>query len=316
MSINNFIPTIWSGQILRRLKITLAYASPFVVNHDHEGEIQDYGNTVKIHGISDPTISTYTKNVVMAEPEVLNDFEVELLIDGADKFNFKVDDIDQKQTQPKVVAEAMDRAAYGLALKADQYMAAKLVAAGEAGTDFSGETMPALIGTTAAPKVVGLTDQTGHQAAYEYLVDLGVALDNQKIPRTRDRYVIVPPWFVGELSKDIRFVGYSGAAGNTVLTDGFAGDAAANGLAGRAAGFNVISSLDVPTGSGAGGAYASVVAGVPSAASFANQIVKTEALRHPNQFADVLRGLHVYGGAVTSPERIVLSHLQQASPDS
>ncbi len=195
-------------------------------------------------------------------------------------------------------------------------------AAGTTALDTGNWTTPTVTGTTSLPSpisVAAFSDPTAPKtAAYEYLVDLGVALDQVAIPRDEQRYVIVPPWFVGDLSKDIRFTGYGGAAGNTVLNDGFAGDPAANGLAGRAAGFNVITSLDLVTGTyttpsasspyaagtSASDTYWNIVAGVPSACSFADQILKVETFRNPLFFADQVRGLHVYGAHVVWPERI------------
>ena len=333
MSVDLFIPAIWSGKINRRLKIALAYGSAYCVNHDYEGDIAEYGDSVKIHAISDPTISDYTKNSTdLSSPEVLSASEAILLIDQGDYFNFIVDDIDKRQVQPQFTAEAMDRAGYGLALEVDQYVAGLMLAAiVAAGNDSFGEAIAPVVSTAVSPLPIHgagqyqeVTDVTA-TAAYEFLVDLGVALDNQKIPRSLDRFAIVPPWLLGELSKDYRFVGINGASGNTILADGFAGSPEQNGLAGRAAGFNVIASLDVPTGTfngtsaykvGAGtanGKYSAVVAGVPSATSFANQIIETEAYRSHKAFGDVLRGLHVYGCKVTNASRLVAAYVAQGS---
>jgi hypothetical protein len=324
LSTDLFIPTFWSNLILHRLKISLAYASPYCVNHDYEGEIQGAGDTVAIHGISDPTISDYVKNVDMADPETLDDWEQKLLIDQAKMWNFQVDDIDKKQAQPQFVSEAMDRAGYELGVVADQHVAALMLASAVTGTDPSGESVAGITGTVTVPIPISIaftTDpSTPKEAAYEFLVDLGVVLDNQKIPRSNDRFAVVPPWFLGLLSKDVRFTGYGGASGNSVIADGFAGQADQNGLAGRAAGFNVIMSLDVPGGAfdASGGGYKSssgtapyhaILAGVPQATSFANQIVETEAFRSHKRFGDVLRGLHVYGTKVVWPSRLAAAYV-------
>jgi hypothetical protein len=328
VSVDLFIPTVWSSKILHRLKIALAFGSPYCVNHDYEGDIAEYGDSVKIHGISDPTISDYTKNSTdLSSPEVLSAFENILLINQGDYFNFIVDDVDKRQVQPQFTAEAMDRAGYGLALEVDKFVAAEMLTAVVTATDASGESVAAIVGTTGSPVPIHgagqyqeVADATA-TAAYEFLVDLGVTLDNQKIPRQADRFCVVPPWFTGELSKDYRFVGINGAGGNQVLQDGFAGQAEANGLAGRAAGFNVITSLDSPSGTfngtsaykvGAGsdnGTYSAILAGVPSATSFANQIIQTEALRSQKAFGDILRGLHVYGSKVVWPSRLAAAYV-------
>jgi len=316
---------------LQKLEASLVYGSPFVCNHDYEGEISDFGSSVKIHGVNRPVVTPYVRNVAMAAPQILDDFEKILTITQADSFNFKVDDIDTAQMLPKLMGDAMVGAGYEMAVTADLWIASLLAAA--AGTTPTDSEIPAqpVLGTIEAPVPVSVAftaDPASGESAYEFLVDLGTALTNALIPRGMDRYVIVPPWFVGVLSKDVRFIGYGGASGNTVLTDGFAGSPGQNGLAGRAAGFNVIESVHTPSGTfetpstespylgpDAGEAtYDTLIAGVPSATSFANQIVKGEAFRDPDSFADRVRGLHVYGAEVVWPERIASAIIAQGSP--
>ncbi len=330
MAFTYSLPTIWSDQALIQLEKELVFASPLVCNHDYEGEIAAFGSAVKIHGVSDPTISAYTQDTAMSL-QVLSDFEKTLSINQADSFNFAVDDIQTKQMEPKLMAQAMRRAAYKLANSADVYVAGVLKAAAAATATDTNWTSPAIIGSATAPtpiSVAAFSDPTtaGSEAAYEYLVDLGVALDEVAVPRD-DRYVIVPPWFAGLLSKDLRFTGYEGYGQGTVLTDGFAAVPGQNGFAGRVAGFNVVQSLNVSAGTftspsssnpylgtdGASTPYNFIVAGVPSATSFANQIIKTEAFRNPDYFADQVRGLHVYGSAVIWPERIVGAYIAQGA---
>ena len=313
------LPTIWSDQALIQLEKELIYGSPLVMNHDYEGEIANFGTAVKVHGVGDPTVAAYTQDTAMSL-QVLADFEKTLNINQRDSFNFAVDDVQARQMEPKLMAQAVRRAAYKLANSADIFAAGVLVAAaGTTATDVN-ITSPPVLGTITAPTAISpaaFADPTAGEAAYEFLVDLGVALDVAIVPR-EDRYAIVPPWFAGMLSKDLRFTGYEGYGQGTVLTDGFAAVPGKNGFAGRVAGFNVIQSLNVPTGtfttpsasspySGTDGSvqtYWEITAGVPSGASFANQIIKMESFRNPQYFADQVRGLHVYGAAAIWPERI------------
>jgi hypothetical protein len=327
VAISYSLPAIWSELVAKQLEKELVFASPVVCNHDYEGVIADFGSSVKIHGVNDPTIAAYTQDTSMGSPQVLSDFEKILTINQADSFNFAIDDVQTKQMLPKLMPQALQRAAYKLANKADQYVAAQLfAAAGNSATD-TNFTSTSVLGSTAAPTAISpaaFADPTAGEAAYEFLVDLGVDLDNVAVPREY-RYVIVPPWFAGMLSKDLRFTGYAGYGQGTVLTDGFATQPGRNGLVGSVAGFNVVASLNVPTGSfttptssspylGADGSsqtYWEIVAGVPSAATFAHQILKTEAFRNPTYFADQVRGLHVYGFEVVWPERIVGAYIAQ-----
>jgi len=45
------------------------------------------------------------------------------------------------------------------------------------------------------------------------------------------------------------------------------------------------------------------------AITFADQIVKTEALRLQTTFADAVRALHVYGGKVVRPEALAVAYV-------
>src|SRR5665213_466096 len=112
------LPTIWSDLALIQLKKDLVFGSPIVCNHDYEGEIAAFGNAVKVHGVSDPTISAYTQDQAMSL-EVLSDFEKTLSIDQSDSFNFAVDDIQTKQQEPKLMDQAMYRAGHQLDLARD-----------------------------------------------------------------------------------------------------------------------------------------------------------------------------------------------------
>ena len=48
-----------------------------------------------------------------------------------------------------------------------------------------------------------------------------------------------------------------------------------------------------------------IVAGHDSAVATAEQINKTETYRDPDSFADIVRGMHLYGRKILRPEAIV-----------
>ena len=124
MALNNFIPTVWSARILQNLQKALVFGSDAVINTDFEGEIRQMGDTVVINSIGAVTVSNYTKNTNLSDPETLSDGSMNLLINQAKSFNFQVDDIDKAQAKPKVIDEAMREAGYALADALDQYIAA------------------------------------------------------------------------------------------------------------------------------------------------------------------------------------------------
>jgi len=66
----------------------------------------------------------------------------------------------------------------------------------------------------------------------------------------------------------------------------------------------------IGTGSGTTGGtnssnYGVLVAGHDSAVATAEQINKTETYRDPDSFADIVRGMHLYGRKILRPEGLV-----------
>ena len=111
---------IWSAQLLTALDKSLVYAG--LCNRDYEGEIKAYGDQVKINSLGDVNVGQYTKNTDISAAQTLTDAQRILEINQSWYFNFQVDDVDAAQQKPKVMEEAMKRAAYALADKADQYI--------------------------------------------------------------------------------------------------------------------------------------------------------------------------------------------------
>src|SRR4051812_42017952 len=96
MAINNFIPEVWSAELLVTLEKSLVYAGPGVVNRNYEGEISQAGDTVHITGLADPTIGNYTAHTDITI-EAVGDNTLALVIDQSKYFAFEVDDIEQRQ---------------------------------------------------------------------------------------------------------------------------------------------------------------------------------------------------------------------------
>lgn len=281
MSLNNFIPAVWSAQLLTDLQKSLVYAN--LCNRDYEGEIRAFGDQVKINSIGDVTIGSYTKNTDISAAETLTDAQRILIINQAKYFNFQIDDIDKAQQTPKVMSAAMQKAAYGLADVADQFVAGLYTEIA------SGNTL----GSDSTPKVIDVAAGTGVLAAYDTLVELSVMLDDSKVP-TAGRWVVLPPWYYGLLLRDDRFVKAGTAATDAVLR---------TGLVGEAAGFQIFKSNNVPNVSGA---KYKVIAGYSGAISYAEQVTEVEGYRPEARFGDAMKGLHLYGGKVTRPSGLAL----------
>lgn len=268
-----FIPTVWAARLLTALEKSLVYGQVNVCNRDYEGEIREAGNTVKIGSVGEVTIDDYTKDTDIADPETLTDSEQSLVIDQAKYFNFYVDSIDRAQQNANVLDTAMRHSAWGLREKADAYLASIMDTAVPAGNK---------IGSTVTPEVPTKDD------AYEYLVDLGVLLDESNTP-LEGRFVIVPAWFHGLLLKDERFV-----QAGTLRSD----RALANGAVGEAAGFSILKSNNVHNTSAE---KYKIIAGHSIATTYADQIVDLQTYQPEKRFGDGVKGLHVYGAKVVRP---------------
>lgn len=263
MAFSNFIPEVWSARLLEHLDKVHVYAG--LMNRDYEGDIRAFGDTVHINQIGAITINDYT-GADIADPEELDSKQMDLVIDQAKYFNFQIRDIDNVQSNPKLVDAAMQRASYGINDVVDNYLAGLLLAGADAANTITAETLTS-------------------ENAYDYLVDLGVRLNENNVPML-GRWVVVPPWFHGLLLKDARFVGNGTGYNQAILQGGWVGDAA---------GFRIHLSNNVPV---TGTTY-SIIAGTNAAGSFAEQLVELEAFRLEKNFSDAVKGLHVYGAKVT-----------------
>jgi hypothetical protein len=288
MSLQAFIPELWSDVLLTALRKTLVYAGPGVVNHDYEGDIQEYGDTVRITSIGRPTVTPYVPNVSTITPQAIITAGQTLNIDQAYSWAFSINDVDAAQARGSVMESAMSEAAYSLAAQMDLNVAGLYTKVN------SGNVVPSV--TITATGLDGSTTAKtwAYQAALAYdtiLVPLKVQLDIANVPQV-GRYVVLPPWLHGVLLRDPRFVKVNESGTDEGLR---------NGMVGRAAGFDILMSNNTPVPTANN--YI-VTAGVSSAITFASQIIKTEAYRPQNDFADAVKGLGVWGSEVVRPDAL------------
>ena len=241
MAFSNFIPEIWSARLLEHMDKVHVYAN--LMNRDYEGDIKAYGDTVHINLLGDITISNYTGSA-LGTPQELDSTKQTLEIDQAKYFNFIVKDIDNAQSNPKLVDAVMVRASYNMNDVIDKYLANLLVTGTATANVLYGDDSP-IVPTS--------------ETAYNLLVDMGVALSEANAPMY-GRWVVVPPSFHCLLLKDDRFVG-NGTGFNQAMLQG--------GLVGEAAGFQIHLSNNVPN---TNGAKYKILAGTAAAGSYAEQV--------------------------------------------
>lgn len=286
MSIERFIPEVWSARLLQSLRAALVYAGPTVVNRDYEGEVRNAGDTVRITSISRPTIGDYIPNVTQISPENLSDSQRTIVVDQAKYYAFEVDDVDARQALGNVMTTGMDEAAYAMGDIMDRHVSSHYTQAAPANAiTMAGD--PVQLAAKGELNAGG--DARVSFTLYEVLVAAGVRLDRQNVP-SNGRWVVVPPWARGTMQLDDRFSFVDHAGQSETLY---------NGTIARAAGFNIMLSNNAPSPE----AGASVLLfGRPGAISHIEQLNKTEAYRPESAFSDAVKGLALYGSKVLLPE--------------
>lgn len=280
MALSNFIPEVWTAQLLLSLK--KRHVAAGLVNRDYEGEIQRQGDTVHVTNLTAPTIGNYTKHTDITVEDI-DDGTAALTIDQAKYFAFEVDDIEKVQQVAggNALATQVQEAAYGLADVADAFLLGAMNDAVQGtGND---------LGTVAI--------HTDADALYDSIVDLMVKLDQANVPDS-GRFVIVSPSLHGRLLKLDRFV----ATG-----DEKAAASRGNGFIGQVAGLDIYKSNNLPAVTDVAATGGLALAGHRIATSFAEQIVHVEATRMEKRFADMVKGLHVYGAKVFRPTALAVA---------
>jgi hypothetical protein len=334
----NFSSVIYSK------KVQLAFRKSTVVgdisNSDYFGEIASQGDTVRIIKEPEITVSEY-KRGSQIQAQDLDDEDFSLVIDKANSFAFKIDDLEEAHSHVNFMDLATNRAAYRLADQHDQealgylsgYKQSSLhsnadtvhdvvngtKAVATAGSDelltsmkiikgSFGNITTASAGNHSIPVAARLPGATALPTAYVSPVMLinrmGRLLDQQRVDKA-GRWLVIDPVMMEVLQdEDSRFLnadfGDSGALRNGLVLNNWNG-------------FRVYVSNNLPVvGGGAATTgtanqntdYGVIVAGHDSAVATAEQINKTETYRDPDSFADICRGLHLYGRKILRPEAI------------
>ena len=334
----NFSAVIYSKKV--QLAFRKASTVEDITNSDYFGEIAAMGDSVKIIKEPEVSVQAYARGTQITAQD-LDDEDFSLVVDQANYYAFKIDDIEAAHSHVNFMQMASDRAAYRLRDQYDQdvlgYLTGFTQSAKHANADTARTTIPgtkavATSGadellssmklikgsfgniTTAsagdhsiplAPRLPGATSlPTATASPLMVISRMGRLLDQQLVD-TQGRWIVVDPVFI-EMLKD---------EDSRLLNGDFGGSGLQNGLViNNLHGFRVYVSNNLPkigTGPGTAGSanqntnYGVMVAGHDSAVATAQQITKTESYRDPDSFADIVRGMHLYGRKILRPEGIV-----------
>jgi len=270
MSIQNFIPTIWSENLLTALD--KQYIAVSNCNRDYEGEIKEKGSSVKICGIGDVTIGNYTKNTDMNDPQTLNDYARELVIDQAKCFNFQIDDVDRAQSVPKLMDTAMKSAAKGLAKEVDKHIYSLVPKTAYYHYQKSDVTENDMLNILLACR--------------QYLYQAGVTDSSDVVLEVSPAIATL----IFKAKLDL-------STNNQELLE--------NGCIGSFAGCKVYVSNNILSGTEGEAVYYHCVMRSKRSIAFAEQLSEIVAYRPEKRFADAVKGLHLYGAKVIYPAEVV-----------
>ena len=281
----NFLPIIYSQKVQKFFRTASVVED--ITNTDYAGEIENYGDTVNI--IKEPTItvSSYTRGGQINLQNLADD-QLQLTVDQANAFAFKVDDIEERQSHINFEALATSSGAYALKDSYDENVIANMFsnAGTTVGSDGSGTD------TGFGSSETDPTDILANSAKRLHAAD--VPTDNR--------------WFLGTPE----FYEQLGQASAKLMDASVTGDATSplrngNVMDGLVNGFRLYMTNNFAASSTSN--YFKVMFGHMSSTATANQIAKTEVVRDPDSFADIVRGLHIFGRKVLRTEALIARHL-------
>ena len=286
----NWVPAVYSQKVLkffRRASVVEA-----ITNTDYAGEIENFGDTVNIIKEPSITVSDYARGQTV-NAQVLADDQIQLTVDQGSYFAFKVDDIEERQSHVNWEALSTSSGAYALKKNYD-YNVLKAV--------YDNASTNSTTGTDASPK----TGDTNANTLVDIVSAAKVVLDGQDVPE-ENRWIVAPPKFFSQLRKaDSKLMDQSvmGEGGASMLRNGKVTDRPLFGFD-----MYMTNAIAVSSGAAASKTFGSsgsteyaFLYGHMSGVATANHIAKTEMIRDPNSFSDIIRGLHVFGRKVIRTE--------------
>ena len=295
-----FIPEIWPGKL--QVKFYQSTVLSEITNNDWEGEIKDQGDKVEIRTVPTITISNYSKGQTLSSQVPTTDL-VELLIDKGKYFQTVVDDVDDVQSDLKLMDIFTNDASQQMKIAIDTDVLSGLVGASASANE--GATAGAISGD------LNLGVSTGQSKAavevtstnvIDKVITMGQVLDEQNAPED-GRWLIIPAWLAAKIkTSDLKDASITGDSMTPLR----------NGRLGMIDRFtlyvsNLLPSQTSITGEGQDSSVKafSCFAGTRDAITFASQITRMETLRSQTTFGNLVRGLNVYGYKVIKPEALV-----------
>jgi hypothetical protein len=283
-----WVPEIFSKKIQNFFRKSSVIEA--ITNTDYAGEINAFGDTVKIIKEPTVTVAAYTRASTPSK-QYLGDQELSLVIDKANAFKFVIDDIEEKMSHVNWASIGASSAAYTLKDTMDSEVITALfsgVSSSSPDHVIGADSATANAGLNIANDAIDVGFGSGEITPLAVMARLSRLLDEQNVPEEGRWFLANPQWYE-ELASE---------SSKLMTSDYNQGDGGVrNGLvaAGMVRGFKMYKSNNMPSVSNASG---KVICGHISSTATAQSILNIETLRDHDTFGDIVRGLHVYGRQV------------------
>jgi len=278
----NWLPVIYSQKVQKFFRTASVIED--ITNTDYAGEIENFGDTVNI--IKEPTISvnSYTRGGHIAIQNLADD-QLQLVVDQANAFAFKVDDIEERQSHVNWESLATSSGAYALKDSYDANVIAAMVSG---------------VGTTVGSDGSG-SDVPDSVDPLNIMANCSKRLHGGDVPTDNRWFLGSPEWYetLAQASGKLMDASVTGDA-DSPLRNGRV-------TTGLIQGFKLYMTNNFAASSTSD--YYKILWGHMSSTATANAIAKTEVIRDPDSFADVVRGLHVFGRKVLRSAGLMVRHV-------
>jgi len=286
MGMKDAIPIIFAATLLEEIKNLLVYGK--IAYKKHSGEIKEKGDRIKLKGYGGVDINEYAPGDPTWDAAHLTGITYQdvqaaamfLDVDHAYDYGIKLHDITELQSDPAARVHYAKESAYGLVREVDIFLA--------------GLYTQSALGTYVLKHSAMTT-----ALITSYIGELWDSLSGVNIEK---KFITIPPWVALKL-----------LLAGVIHADDLKGELK-NGFIGRILQFDMYMSNNTPALTPVTPGYKRniIMAGSYQAIAFVDQMTEAETLRSQGWFADLVRGLHVWGGKVVKPKELFYLDLEFA----
>jgi len=287
----NYIPTLFSTLVLVEFYKATVFGA--ISNTDYEGELQKFGDTLRIRELPEIVSRAYVKGQKLQYDNPDPSY-IDLVINKGFYWAIAINELDKMQSDLDYAQKWAVHASKKQKIQIDGEMLSQVY--GDVDSNNTGATAGKIssnidLGSSGSP--LALTSAN----IVDKIVESGVVLDEQDVP-DEDRYYVLPAWACGLLkSSDLKDASLTGDGKSTLR----------NGRVGMIDRFEIYMSNNITKTTDGSYSVDNAIFGQKHAIAFASQMTSTETVDNQDDFGKLMRSLQAYGYKTTKPE--ALGHL-------